>query len=198
MIDGFRKIPAEEGAMMLLKGAGPTAVGYFLQGGFKFGLNELFKGEFSLAAGQENAQKYRLPIWMAAGGCAEFVADIFLCPLEATRIRLVAQPSFGKGLIDASGKILRQEGFSSFYRGFSPLLFKQVPYTMTQFSVFELTSEFIYRNLPVPKEEMSNSSILTVSLISGVMSGIAAAIISQPAGILLFFPRKATKHNRFK
>jgi solute carrier family 25 phosphate transporter 3 len=43
MIDGFRTISAQEGAGMLLKGAGPTAVGYFMQGAFKFGFNEFFK-----------------------------------------------------------------------------------------------------------------------------------------------------------
>lgn len=185
MIDGFKRIPAEEGAGMLLKGAGPTAVGYFLQGAFKFGFNEFFKGKFTEAAGPENAQKFRLPIWLGASACAEFIADLFLCPLEATRIRLVAQPDFGKGLLDASAKILRQEGFFAFYKGLSPLLLKQVPYTMAKFSVFEATSEFVYKSLPYKKSEMSTGSQLTVSLGSGVVAGVAAALISQPADTLL-------------
>src|SRR5690349_11586378 len=36
-IGSLVKIPREEGPRMLLKGAGPTAVGYFLQGAAKFG-----------------------------------------------------------------------------------------------------------------------------------------------------------------
>lgn len=185
MIDGFKRIPAEEGAAMLLKGAGPTAVGYFLQGAFKFGFNEFFKGKFMHAAGPENAQKYRVPIWLGASACAEFIADLFLCPLEATRIRLVAQPDYGKGLVDGMGKIIRTEGFLSLYKGLSPLLLKQVPYTMAKFSVFEATSEFIYKVLPYKKQEMSTSSQLAVSLGSGVVAGVAAALISQPADTLL-------------
>ena len=185
MIDGFRKIVAEEGSSMLLKGAGPTAVGYFLQGAFKFGFNEFFKGKFTEAAGPANAQTYRLPIWLGASACAEFIADLFLCPLEATRIRLVAQPDFGKGLLDASAKILRQEGFFAFYKGLSPLLLKQVPYTMAKFSVFEATSEFVYKSLPTKKADMSTGAQLSVSLGSGVVAGVAAAIISQPADTLL-------------
>jgi solute carrier family 25 phosphate transporter 3 len=185
MLDAFRKIPAQEGPMMLLQGAGATAVGYFLQGAFKFGFNEFFKGQFMTAAGPENAQKYRVPIWLGAGACAEFIADLFLCPLEATRIRSVAQPDFGKGLVDVFGKILRQEGVLAFYKGFTPLLFKQVPYTMAKFSVFEATSETIYKSLPYKKEQMSTASQLTVSLSSGVVAGVAAAIISQPADTLL-------------
>ena len=185
MLDGFKRIPAEEGAAMLLKGAGPTAVGYFLQGAFKFGFNEFFKRKFMEAAGPENAVAYRLPIWLGASACAEFIADMFLCPLEATRIRLVAQPDYGRGLVDAFAKMLKNEGFMTFYKGLGPLLFKQVPYTMAKFSVFEATSEAVYKALPYKKEEMSNGAKLSVSLGSGVVAGVAAAIISQPADTLL-------------
>jgi len=185
MFDAFKRIPAEEGASMLLQGVGATAVGYFVQGAFKFGFNEFFKGQFMTAAGPENAQKYRVPIWLGASACAEFIADLFLCPLEATRIRSVAQPDFGKGLFDVFGKILKNEGPLAFYTGLTPLLFKQVPYTMAKFSVFEASSEFIYKSLPYTREQMSTGAQLSVSLGSGVIAGVAAAIISQPADTLL-------------
>lgn len=32
-----------------------------------------------------------------SSAAAEFIADIFLCPLEATRIRLVSNPSYASG-----------------------------------------------------------------------------------------------------
>jgi len=185
MVHGFRTIVAEEGAGMLMKGAGPTFVGYFLQGAMKFGFNEFFKKKFMAAAG-ENAQQYRVPIWLGASACAEVIADMFLCPLEATRIRLVAQPTFAKGLLDGFGKILAQEGPLSFYRGLPPLLLKQVPYTMAKFSVFEATSEAVYKVVLQKKpDELSSGTRLTVSLGSGLVAGVAAAIISQPADTVL-------------
>jgi len=185
MVHGFRTIVAEEGAGMLMKGAGPTALGYFLQGAGKFGFNEFFKKKFMTAAG-ENAQQYRVPIWLGASACAEFIADLFLCPLEATRIRLVAQPTFAKGLVDGFAKIMKQEGPMSFYRGLPPLLLKQVPYTMAKFSVFEATSEAVYKVVLKKKpEELSSGSRLGVSLGSGLVAGVAAAIISQPADTVL-------------
>jgi solute carrier family 25 phosphate transporter 3 len=185
MVHGFKTIAAEEGAGMLLKGAGPTAVGYFMQGAFKFGFNEFFKKKFTKAAGPENGVKYRVPIWLGASACAEFIADLFLCPLEATRIRLVAQPDFAKGLVDGFARLLKTEGPLVFYKGLPPLLLKQVPYTMAKFSVFEFTQETVYKNLPKKKADMSTGAQLTVSLGSGVVAGVAAAIISQPADTVL-------------
>jgi solute carrier family 25 (mitochondrial phosphate transporter), member 3 len=35
--------------------------------------------------GERDAFKYRFPIYLASAAAAEFIADIFLCPLEATR-----------------------------------------------------------------------------------------------------------------
>lgn len=82
------------------------------------------------------AWEYRLPIYLGAAAAAEFVADVFLCPLEATRIRLVSDPTYADGLVSAVPKILRQEGvIRGFYSGFAPILFKQIPYTMAKFAV---------------------------------------------------------------
>merc|ERR1719261_1208190 len=43
MVGGFGQVIEEEGMSALATGLGPTAVGYFIQGGFKFGGVELFK-----------------------------------------------------------------------------------------------------------------------------------------------------------
>lgn len=83
----------------------------------------------------EKARENRAVIYLGASALAEFVADIALCPLEATRIRLVSQPSFANGLIGGFGRILREEGPLAFYAGFGPIVFKQVPYTMAKFAM---------------------------------------------------------------
>ena len=85
---------------------------------------EFFKINFSASMGEEAAWKNRNFIYLGAAACAEFIADIFLCPLEATRIRLVQNPSLGSGLADAFPKIWKQDGFiNGFYSGFGPILF---------------------------------------------------------------------------
>jgi solute carrier family 25 phosphate transporter 3 len=125
LIGGFRKVVGTEGAGALLTGLGPTAAGYFLQGAFKFGGYEFFKQQAISTFGYEAASNNRTAVYLASAACAEFIADIALCPLEATRIRLVSDPKFANGLVGGFGKILKNEGVGAFYSGFGPILFKQ-------------------------------------------------------------------------
>ena len=193
MVGGFRQVIAKEGAGALLTGFGPTAAGYFLQGGFKFGGYELFKKLIIDQVGVETASANRTAVYLGASAVAEFFADVALCPLEATRIRLVSQPTFANGLIGGAGRIMREEGLGAFYAGFGPILFKQVPYTMTKFVVFEKASEVIFGSMSTPKADMSSSTITSINLGSGLIAGIAAALVSQPADTLLSKVNKTPK-----
>jgi solute carrier family 25 phosphate transporter 3 len=125
MIGGFRQVIQSEGAGALLTGVGPTFAGYFLQGAFKFGGYEFFKQQSINLVGLETASNYRTGVYLASSAAAEFFADIALCPLEATRIRLVSEPTYASGLIGGFSKMLRTEGVGAFYAGFGPILFKQ-------------------------------------------------------------------------
>jgi hypothetical protein len=108
-----------------LTGFGPTAAGYFLQGAFKFGGYELFKQQCINQLGYETASNNRIAVYAVSSAAAEFFADIALCPLEATRIRLVSEPTFANGLLGGFSKIAKTEGLGGFYSGFGPILFKQ-------------------------------------------------------------------------
>ncbi|KAF1994551.1 mitochondrial carrier [Amniculicola lignicola CBS 123094] len=183
LIGGFKQIIAKEGAGAVWTGFGPTAAGYFLQGAFKFGGYEFFKQQSINLLGYETASQNRTAVYLASAGIAEFFADIALCPLEATRIRLVSEPTFANGLIGGFGKILKTEGVGAFYSGFGPILFKQVPYTMSKFVVYEKASEFIYGF--VDKSTTSGGMQTTINLGSGLIAGFAAALVSQPADTML-------------
>ncbi|MCJ1352108.1 MAG: mitochondrial phosphate carrier protein [Icmadophila ericetorum] len=183
LIGGFRQIVAAEGVGALFTGFGPTAAGYFLQGAFKFGGYELFKQQFINYFGYETASNNRTLVYLASSATAEFFADIALCPLEATRIRLVSQPTFATGLLSGFSKIAKNEGIGAFYSGFGPILFKQVPYTMAKFVVYEKVAEAIYQR--VDKSKTSDAMQTTINLGSGLMAGFAAAIVSQPADTML-------------
>jgi len=187
MIGGFRTVIKNEGVGALATGLGPTVFGYFIQGWFKFGGVEFFKINFVKALGEETAWNQRNQIYLASAAMAEFIADIFLCPLEATRIKLVQNPEFGGGSMPAAmSKIAAEEGvMKGFYSGFGPILFKQVPYTMAKFAVQGSVAEMIYGSMKKTPKECSGGTNISVSLASGVVAGVVAAIISHPADTLL-------------
>jgi len=192
MIGGFKQVIAAEGVGALATGLGPTAVGYFIQGWFKFGGVEFFKINMAQSLGDEKAWKYRTGIYLAAAAGAEFIADIFLCPLEATRIRLVSNPEYASGLFTAFPKIIKEDGvLKGFYSGFGPILFKQVPYTMAKFAVQGAAAENICGAAGIDLKTASGNTKMAVALSSGVIAGVAAAIISHPADTLLSLINKS-------
>lgn len=83
----------EEGSAGLWKGVTPTFIGYSLQGLFKYGLYEVFKDYYSNLAGEENAKKYKPLIWLVGSASAEVFADIALCPLEMTKVKVQTSPN---------------------------------------------------------------------------------------------------------
>lgn len=192
-IGSFKQVISSEGAGALLTGLGPTVLGYSLQGAFKFGGYELFKKTFIDFLGIETARKYKDSIYIGSAAIAEFFADIALCPLEATRIRLVSQPTFANGLIGGFSRIFKEEGLGGFYNGFTPILFKQIPYNIAKFLVYERAAEFYYSFIPTPKQDLTQGTKTLVNLGAGLTAGFAAAIVSQPADTLLSKVNKTKK-----
>jgi solute carrier family 25 phosphate transporter 3 len=191
MVGGFRQVIAAEGAMALTTGLGATAAGYFVQGWFKFGGVEFFKINISKSIGEKKAWDNRNSIYLVSAACAEFIADLFLCPLEAVRIRSVSDPTFPKGLGAGLSKYVATDGFLGLYAGLGPILFKQVPYTMAKFAVQGKAAEMMYAAAGTTPKESSGGFNLAMSLGSGVVAGVAAAIISHPADTLLSKINKA-------
>jgi len=192
MVAAFGQVIKNEGVGALATGLAPTVFGYFIQGWFKFGGVEFFKIQFVKSLGEQKAWDNRTGIYLASSAMAEFIADIFLCPLEATRIKLVAKPDFASSMPSAMAKIASEEGvLTGFYSGFGPILFKQIPYTMAKFAVQGKAAEMIYNSLGKTPKDMTTMGNVNVSLGSGVIAGVAAAIISHPADTLLSKINKA-------
>merc|ERR1719343_1636599 len=133
-----------------------------------------------MAMSEEAAWKNRDAITLGGSAVAEFTADIFLCPFEAVRIRSVSDPTYASGMMATGQKMVSEMGVvGALYSGFGPMLFKQIPYTMAKFAVQQKCAEKIYDALGTSPATMSKSGVLTVSLSSGVVAGVAAATISR-------------------
>jgi len=191
LLGSGRQIIAEEGARALASGFGATAAGYFVQGWFKFGGVEFFKVNFAKRLGERKAWDNRTSIYLASSAMAEFIADLFLCPLEAIRIKSVSDPSFPKGVSSGISRVLSTQGVGGLYAGLGPILFKQVPYTMAKFAVQGKAAEVMYGAAGLTPETATKGTSLSISLASGVIAGVAAAVVSHPADTLLSMINKS-------
>ncbi|KAK0530947.1 mitochondrial phosphate carrier protein [Tilletia horrida] len=194
MLTMGRNIIASEGPGGLLTGFGPTAVGYLVQGGLKWVFTEdcafflaLWKRQFVLLAGsQQTAEQYRTAIYLTGASIAEVFATMALTPLEAARIRMVSERGFASNLFGALSKMTAQEGLGGLYAGIIPILCKQVPYAIGQFTTNEFMHELVEKTMDKKAiEENSKAGEVTIQLGCGLVAGAVAAVLSHPADTLL-------------
>jgi solute carrier family 25 phosphate transporter 3 len=137
----------------------PTLIGYSAQGFGKFGFYEMFKDVYKYSFGA-SAAKYQTVGFLLSSACAEVIADCFLAPMEALKVRMQTSDTgaFTRSTIQGFNTIKAKEGWNGFYKGLSPLWMRQVPYTMVKFSAFENTVKAFYKYIFTrPKDSYSKS-----------------------------------------
>ncbi|KAI0796018.1 mitochondrial carrier protein [Abortiporus biennis] len=189
LVGGLKTISAEEGAKGLWKGFGPTFFGYSLQGLFKYGLYELFKDTYMNLAGEEASAKYKGAIWLAGSASAEFFADIALCPLEMTKVKIQTSPAgtFPIPMRAALAEMSRLKADTRYpFGSLVPLWSRQIPYTMAKFFFFEYIVSLFYGHVfTAPKDTYGKPTQLGVTFASGYLAGVVCAVVSHPADSLV-------------
>jgi solute carrier family 25 phosphate transporter 3 len=187
-IDAFGKIARTEGVSALFLGIKPTVIGFYLQGGCKFGLFE-FNKHTAVTHFEDFVYSYPFPTYLLCSAAAETIASTLLVPWEALRIRTVLRSDFPRGVVQGLKTVVAQEGSQGLYRGLGPLLCKHYPYTMTQLSVFTYIVDQTYNKLlprwGYQKEKMTKPQQLGVSIGCGVVAGVAASLASHPGDTVL-------------
>jgi len=172
-----------EGPLGFTLGWLPTLLGYSAQGFGKFGFYEIFKDVYRNAAGKDEP-KYRTVGFALSSACAEFIADILLCPWEATKVRMqTATPgTYTKSGVKAFTGILGSEGAGGLYKGIKPLWARQIPYTIVKFVAFEKIVQAFYTHIFTnEKSSYSKGTQMMITFASGYLAGIFCAIVSHPA-----------------
>ena len=70
-----------------------------------------------------------------------------------------------------------------------PFLLKEIPFAMAKFTVFDLSTRWLYEAFPVAREDVQLS--LLVSLAGGTLGGLCAAIASNPGDATVSEMKKA-------
>jgi len=186
---GLATLVREEGFGGIWKGVTPTFIGYSLQGAFKYGLYEVFKDTYMNMAGEEGTKKYKPLIWLAGSASAEVFADIALCPLEMTKVRVQTSPAgtFPTNFGAAWSQMSIQRAETRFpFGSIVPLWSRQIPYTMAKFYFFEAIVQYAYTNIfTLPKSSYSKNTQLGITFGAGYAAGVICAIVSHPADTLV-------------
>jgi len=189
MMGGLRMVYKEGGVRALFKGWAPTAIGYSMQGAGKFGLYEVFKDFYATMLGEENSYQYRGLVFAVASGSAEFFADIMLCPMEMTKVKVQTSPSgtFPTALVPALAEMRANAAETRFpFGSLVPLWSRQIPYTIAKFFFFEKVVEAFYTHVfTKPKDSYDKPTQLSITFASGYIAGIICAIVSHPADSLV-------------
>ncbi|KAK5452254.1 Cu/Pi carrier [Exophiala xenobiotica] len=179
----WRTIYGSDGLRGVFFGWAPTFVGYSFQGLGKYGFYEIFKHEYG-----DNLfpNTNRTLVYLGASASAEFLADIFLCPFESIKVRMQTTiPPYAHNLREGWSRVVEKEGISGLYKGIAPLWARQIPYTMCKFATFEETVHQIYKTLGKPKESYNKLQQTGVSFLGGYIAGIACAVVSHPADVMV-------------
>jgi solute carrier family 25 phosphate transporter 3 len=193
LVEATRLMVEQEGAQSLLAGLGPTTWGYLAEGSMKWGSYEVLKPAvssmlvtMSTSAGFLGFLNSQIITFVICGVVSGFVAAAMVCPMEALRIRLVSEPNFApQGWIQGGIKMLQQEGVPALWKGILPMIYKQVPYTVTKNVSFDLTTKYAYMFLISQGIAMTSATKITVPLIAAVLASILSCISSQPGDMLL-------------
>jgi solute carrier family 25 phosphate transporter 3 len=126
----------------------------------------------------------------ASGAMAEVMGTLALLPFEATRIRMIAEGGTGSNMWSTLSAEVAASGVEGLYSAIVPIMFKQVPFTVAQFLVYEALATAAYASVAKSSEGGEEESgaakygtLITVGC--GICAGVAASLISQPGDSVL-------------
>lgn len=192
MVKSTMKIIKNDGVGALLAGLGPTTWGYLFEGSVKFGIYEVLKPVvrrflvWSAAASSVPSLDSKILGFLMCGTASGVAASAMLCPMEALRIRLVAEPDFAPGgWVDGGMKMLKQEGVRGMWKGMSAMLSKQVPYTVTKNVSFDFFTTMVYSAVRSSGQVLTANMKFAIPLCSAMVASVLSCISSQPGDMLL-------------
>lgn len=123
-----------------------------MEGGIKYGVYEILKPVVFVWLAQVAAwSKYlaflssKVVSFSISAAISGMAASVMLLPMEALRIRMVANPEKrSRGWLVTGYKMLKNEGATSMTKAMVPMLSKQIPYTVTKNVSFDFITKYSY------------------------------------------------------
>ena len=182
MVKSFKLVYQEDGVAGFIRGWAPTFLGFFVWGGTSYASTEFVRQTITEYIGTA-AIGLEVPLVLFASALGAFAGSFTICPFESVRIQTLSQPNYAPNILGVLNRMVDEEGVMSLFQAVPVFLAKEVPFAMAKFTVFDLSTAWMYSQFPAAKEDLQLS--LFVSLLGGTLGGIAAAIVSNPADVTI-------------
>ena len=171
-MDAFFKIARLEGVRSWWKGLSPTlAMAVPATVIYYTGYDQL-KMKFGFRADKRNIQAPLL-----AGSIARTVAVTVICPIELLRTKLQSRQGYSyKELIDVLRTAIQQNGVLSLWRGLSPMLLRDIPFSISYWIGYE------YLKLKL-SDAATPECLPLVPFVAGSLSGAISAVLTNPLDV---------------
>lgn len=171
--DAFFKIAQLEGIRSWWKGLSPTLLMAVPMTVIYYTGYDQLKILFGFREGQRN---YIAPA--LAGSMARTVAVTAVCPIELVKTKLQSRQGYSyKELLAVVRNVIQQNGLLGLWRGLSPMLFRDVPFSIMYWVGYEQTK--LCFSLMCPP----NYSAI-IPFLAGSVSGALSAVITNPLDVI--------------
>ncbi|XP_055474136.1 calcium-binding mitochondrial carrier protein SCaMC-1 isoform X1 [Psammomys obesus] len=169
---GFQQMVKEGGIRSLWRGNGTNVIKIAPETAVKFWAYEQYKKLLT-----EEGQNIGTFERFISGSMAGATAQTFIYPMEVLKTRLaVAKTGQYSGIYGCAKKILKQEGFGAFYKGYVPNLLGIIPYAGIDLAVYELLKSYWLENFA---KDSANPGVM-VLLGCGALSSTCGQLASYP------------------
>lgn len=170
--DAFFKMAQSEGITSWWRGLSPTLLMAVPATVIYYTSYDQLKVMFGFKEGQSNFLSPGL-----AGVTARTIAVTAVCPLELIKTKLQSRQGYSyRELTVVVSNAIRQSGLLSLWRGLSPMLFRDVPFSLIYWIGYEQAKVCLTRMAP----GYSN----VVPFLSGALSGAVAAVLTTPLDVV--------------
>jgi len=221
-VDVLKSMVELRGVGSLFQSADITFLASVAFGSFGFGATELFRRSFSVVFFSSSDAGGSEFVLLAAAAVATLVTAAVASPLEVLRVKSMgyveakrAPEVFRQFLIENNGQgddpstsltdlVQSPKDLLPLWSGFAPTVARELPFAVTKFLVFDviarITLGFINTQVleegALPVQVGVGTIGLTVSAAAGALAGIAGAIVSHPADLILTLTSSASPNDK--
>ena len=192
IFDAFLTIGRQEGMRGLFRGWVPTMFGSFPAGAIYFGTYESMKR--FLLEHSTFFREHKNLAYMISGSTAEFMGSLVFVPSELVKCRFQTQSQTMDGsrmkTFQAFCQVARSDGIRGLFRGYSATMVRDIPYSMTQFLLYEVLKKSVLKRKIEQLRQTQDFDIQKVklgfieSILVGGTAGAVAASLTNPIDVV--------------